>query len=136
MSAGSGARVTELVVNHRPRIFGESKYGLGRAWRVLLDLMAIKLIVQFSQRPLRYFGALSFGVFVVGLFFAFAGFLNVHNRELEDWEFESLTRIFASVTTLIWMLMVFFALLGLLAELVVHASGMHKRSTLARILNE
>ncbi len=139
MSAGSGANVTEIVVNHRPRVFGESKYGIGRAWRVLLDLMAIKLIVQFSQRPLRYFGVLSLFFMVVGAVFASAGFIRVASPEseiTEHWEINSWTNIVVSISALIWMLMVFFALLGLLAELVVHASGMHKRSALTRILNE
>ncbi|HED65163.1 MAG TPA: glycosyltransferase, partial [Planctomycetes bacterium] len=51
LSTGSGARVTEVVVNHRPRLYGKSKYGLGRAFRVLIDLIVIKFISQFSQRP-------------------------------------------------------------------------------------
>ena len=139
MSAGSGARVTELVVNHRPRVYGESKYGIGRAWRVLLDLMAIKLIVQFSQRPLRYFGVLSLVFMSIGAIFATAGFFggsSPSSEVTENWKVHSWTNIVLSISALIWMLMVFFALLGLLAELVVHASGMHKRSALTRILNE
>jgi glycosyltransferase involved in cell wall biosynthesis len=139
MSAGSGAKVTEIVVNHRPRIFGESKYGIGRAWRVLLDLMAIKLIVQFSQRPLHYFGVLSLGFLFTGGLFAALGVWRINNPGLnldEEWEINSWTNIVFSISALILMLTVFYALLGLLAELVIHASGMHKRSALARILNE
>ena len=139
MSAGSGARVTELVVNHRPRIYGESKYGIGRAWRVLLDLMAIKLIVQFSQRPLRYFGVLSLSFMAAGAIFACAGLWSLGSSSTnldENWERDSWLNIVVSISALIWMLMVFFALLGLLAELVIHASGMHRRSALTRILNE
>ena len=139
MSAGSGARVTELVVNHRPRIYGKSKYGIGRALRVLLDLMAIKLIVQFSQRPLRYFGVLSLSFMAAGAIFACAGLWSLGSAGTnldENWERNSWLNIVVSISALIWMLMVFFALLGLLAELVIHASGMHKRSALTRILNE
>ncbi|MFT4709107.1 MAG: glycosyltransferase involved in cell wall biosynthesis [Planctomycetota bacterium] len=139
MSAGSGARVTELVVNHRPRIYGESKYGIGRAWRVLLDLMAIKLIVQFSQRPLRYFGVLSLSFMAAGAIFACAGLWSLGSSGAsldENWERDSWLNVVVSISALIWMLMVFFALLGLLAELVIHASGMHKRSALTRIMNE
>lgn len=139
MSQGSGARVTELVVNHRPRRFGHSKYGIGRAWRVLLDLMAIKLISQFTQRPLRYFGFLSLLFMLFGGFFAGVGLISIGDQRgplNSNWTVNSWEQIVLSVTILIWMLMVFFALLGLLAELVVHASGMHKRSALSRILNE
>src|SRR5262249_18425815 len=43
LSAGSGARVSEVVVRHRPRRFGRSKYGLSRLTRVLLDLLVIRM---------------------------------------------------------------------------------------------
>ena len=52
MSTVVGARITEIVVTHHPRRFGESKYGLGRVWRVMLDIMAFKFIISvFAQRP-------------------------------------------------------------------------------------
>jgi len=139
MSQGSGARVTEMVVNHRPRMFGTSKYGIGRAWRVLLDLAAIKLISQFSQRPLRYFGVLSMLFMLIGVLFAGVGLMSLGDSPAVgsgDWTVNSWENVVISITMLIWMLMVFFALLGLLAELVVHASGMHRRSALGRLLNE
>jgi glycosyltransferase involved in cell wall biosynthesis len=138
MSSGSGARVSELVVHHRPRRFGRSKYGLGRATRVLLDLFTVKLIAQFSQRPLQYFGLLAllflFGaavVAVVGLveFGAEDSLLGVSLAR--DWEL-----VVASVIVLLTTLVVYFGLLGLLAELTVKASGMHRRGVLDRILNE
>ena len=139
MSQGSGARVTEMIVNHRPRIYGQSKYGIGRAYRVLLDLMAIKLISQFSQHPLRYFGFLSLLFMLFGVFFAGVGLISIDEplpSQARNWIVNSWEQIALSITLLIWMLMVFFALLGLLAELVVHTSGMHRRSALSRLLNE
>ena len=52
MSTVVGARIAEIVVTHHPRRFGESKYGLGRVWRVMLDIMAFKFIISvFAQRP-------------------------------------------------------------------------------------
>ena len=69
--AGTGARVAELVVHHRPRRYGASKYGIGRTLRVLLDMLTVTMISSFSQRPLRYFMflALPFLIasFVVGV---------------------------------------------------------------------
>jgi len=66
-----GARVTELVVNHRPRTAGRTKYGLGRTLNVVLDLLLIRFFFRYSQRPMHLFGrigvysmllsALSFG---------------------------------------------------------------------------
>ncbi len=52
MSTVAGARIAEIVVTHHPRRFGQSKYGLGRVWRVALDIIAFKLIVSvFAPRP-------------------------------------------------------------------------------------
>ena len=54
MSTLVGARITEVVVTHHPRRFGESKYGLGRIWRVSLDILAFKFIISvFQQTPNR-----------------------------------------------------------------------------------
>ncbi len=52
MSTVVGARITEIVVTHHPRRFGKSKYGLGRVWRVMLDIIAFKFIISvFASRP-------------------------------------------------------------------------------------
>ena len=52
MSKVAGARIAEIVVTHHPRRFGESKYGLGRVWRVMLDIIAFRLIVSvFATKP-------------------------------------------------------------------------------------
>ncbi len=52
MSTVAGARIAEIVVTHHPRRFGQSKYGLGRVWRVALDIIAFKLIIfVFALRP-------------------------------------------------------------------------------------
>ena len=52
MSTVAGARIAEMVVTHHPRRFGQSKYGLGRVWRVALDIIAFKFIIfVFTPRP-------------------------------------------------------------------------------------
>ncbi|HVB39140.1 MAG TPA: glycosyltransferase family 2 protein [Vicinamibacterales bacterium] len=51
-----GVQITEVVVNHRPRRFGESKYGLSRTVRVVLDLLTVKFLLSYSTRPLQIFG--------------------------------------------------------------------------------
>ncbi len=55
-----GARVTEVVVSHRPRRFGRSNYGMGRTVRVLLDLLLIKFLFKFMNRPIHFFGTAGF----------------------------------------------------------------------------
>jgi glycosyltransferase involved in cell wall biosynthesis len=51
-----GARVTEIEVNHRARTRGVSKYGIGRTFRVVLDLLTVKFLLEYSTKPMRVFG--------------------------------------------------------------------------------
>jgi glycosyltransferase involved in cell wall biosynthesis len=53
-----GARIVELPVRHRERKFGQSKYGISRTLRVILDLMTVKFLLGFSKRPIHLFGTL------------------------------------------------------------------------------
>jgi glycosyltransferase involved in cell wall biosynthesis len=62
-----GARVGELAVNHRPRTLGRSKYGLSRTLRVVLDLLTVKFLSDFSTRPIQVFGLLGLLIGAVGL---------------------------------------------------------------------
>jgi len=121
MSAGSGARVAEVVVNHRPRIHGRSKYGIGRATRVLLDLLAIRMLSGFSHRPLSYF-ALLVAPFAT-LFFALA-LAHEWTRAGGGLDADG-ARAALVLLSVLAMVVVYFFMLGLLAELVVKASGMH-----------
>lgn len=61
-----GFRVTETVVNHRPRKFGATKYGMGRILRGFLDLLIVKFWMQYSTRPIQLFGRLGLGCFALG----------------------------------------------------------------------
>jgi len=61
-----GARVTEVVVNHRVRQFGASKYNLRRIRSVFLDLIAMKFFTSYIQRPIRVFGRLALWCFTLG----------------------------------------------------------------------
>jgi glycosyltransferase involved in cell wall biosynthesis len=51
-----GVRIAEVVVNHRARTAGTSKYGLSRTIRVVLDLLTVKFLLSYSTRPLQIFG--------------------------------------------------------------------------------
>ena len=51
-----GVRIAEVEVNHRPRRFGASKYGLSRTMRVMLDLFTVKFLLSYSTQPLQIFG--------------------------------------------------------------------------------
>jgi glycosyltransferase involved in cell wall biosynthesis len=63
LSSSYGARISEVKVNHRPRVSGLSKYGLSRTLRVVLDVITVKFFLSFSSRPIQLFG--SFGLISV-----------------------------------------------------------------------
>lgn len=51
-----GGKITEIPVNHYPRKFGKSKYGIGRTIRVILDLITIKFLLSYATSPIQIFG--------------------------------------------------------------------------------
>lgn len=55
MASTVGCRVAEQRVRHHARRFGASKYGLSRVYKVLLDMLVVKTLITFSQRPLQWF---------------------------------------------------------------------------------
>jgi glycosyltransferase involved in cell wall biosynthesis len=56
IASEQGVRIAEVVVNHRARLAGTSKYGLSRTIRVVLDLVTVKFLLSYSTRPLQIFG--------------------------------------------------------------------------------
>jgi glycosyltransferase involved in cell wall biosynthesis len=68
MASIAGPRVAQIRVRHHARRWGQSKYGLSRIYKVLLDLMVIKTIASFASRPLRWFAILSLPLFALALF--------------------------------------------------------------------
>ncbi len=56
VASGVGATIAEVKVNHRARTAGESKYGISRTFRVILDLITVKFLLRFHARPLHFFG--------------------------------------------------------------------------------
>ena len=62
-----GVRIAEVKVNHRPRVAGESKYGISRTFRVLLDLITVKFLLSYSSRPLQFFGSIGMLSSVLGV---------------------------------------------------------------------
>lgn len=63
----SGAKVTEIVVNHRARRFGVSKYGLSRIVKVMLDLIVVKFLTSYFNKPMHFFGVIGFVSLALGL---------------------------------------------------------------------
>jgi glycosyltransferase involved in cell wall biosynthesis len=109
-----GARISELEVRHHPRRHGKSKYGMGRVFKVIMDLVVVKFLHEYNQKPMYVFGGagvLSFFVALIAggfaLFYKFSG--------QKDFIETPLPLLFALAT--ITGVMCF--LMGLLAEMMV-----------------
>lgn len=61
-----GVRIAERPVNHRARTRGQSKYGISRTLRVILDLITVKFLLSYATRPLQIFGLLGMGMGLLG----------------------------------------------------------------------
>lgn len=62
-----GAKITEIVVRHHPRLYGKSKYGIGRTIRVILDILLVKFLNEYINKPMYVFGTAGFLLFAVGM---------------------------------------------------------------------
>jgi glycosyltransferase involved in cell wall biosynthesis len=109
-----GARVTEIPVNHNPRLHGKSNYGLERVFKVLLDLLVVKFLFRYAQKPIYVFGGVGLASLVL------SGLLAVYAIYLKLFEGQSFIRtpipllvVFTAMTGIVCILM------GLLAEILM-----------------
>lgn len=126
LASQCGARVTEITVNHRAREFGVSKYGLSRVFKVAIDLIVLKLIVDFSNRPSHAFG-------IVGMFFVAGALLIV---PLFAWNVAvdyRVNTVLPAIMIIFMLCAVNFFVLGVLGDLIVRVgktdNTAHARST-------
>lgn len=111
----SGSRTREVVVNHRARRFGRSKYGISRIWKVFLDLLTVKMLLQFTTRPVKWFGILAFPFFV-GMLLAFAASVAI---DLNLSQAQKYPLVFPSITILCAFAFAHLVIVGIFSELVV-----------------
>lgn len=115
--ATAGARIAEIPVRHHARRAGQSKYGLSRVWKVLSDLLTIKMISSFRDRPLVMFG---FGALVAagcaGLFLIMT-LVSVPGGLRGGMAY---AYVFPSIVLVFVTLAVYLLLLGLIAEVAIH----------------
>ncbi len=116
LASWSGARITECVVNHRPRTAGVAKYGLARTWKVILDLITVKFLGSFSTKPIYIFGGLgavtAVGAVLSGLAVLYQKFIASYHLAMNRNPLLVLTAMLITAT-------IQFVLMGLLAELLV-----------------
>jgi glycosyltransferase involved in cell wall biosynthesis len=140
-----GARVTELVVNHRPRIAGRTKYGLGRTFHVVLDLILIRFLQRYAQRPLHFFGQFGLWSFALGIisFVAMLYFKYVFPWPYLWWDHDELPKSFVETPLPSLTVMFFLAggmsiLLGVQAEVMMRTyyETQHKTTYLLREIRQ
>ena len=70
-----GAKMTQMPVRHHARIHGVSKYGIGRTFKVISDLLLMLFFQKYGTKPMHLFGTLGFGMFSIGAIIDFYLFL-------------------------------------------------------------
>jgi dolichol-phosphate mannosyltransferase len=109
-----GARIKEVIVNHRPRKHGKSNYGLTRIFKVLLDLLVVKFLTQYHGKPIYIFGIAGFSFFLISLM---AGCWAIYLKLFENTAF--IETPLPLLFTLGFITGVMCILMGLLAEILV-----------------
>lgn len=109
-----GAKITEVTVSHFARTSGSSKYGLERVLKVLADLIVVKFLDRFQQKPMYLFGAVGLGAFSISLL---SGALSLYRKVMDGEPFIQNPLLLLSVLTAVSGLMCI--LMGLLAEMVM-----------------
>lgn len=114
LAESQGARVAEVVVNHRPRHAGTSKYGLGRTIKVLLDLLTVWFFRSFQTKPIYVFGGA--GVGLLGIAGLLAGLVMYQKFAYATWVHRNPLFMISVMCTLMASQLIG---LGLLAEIMV-----------------
>jgi glycosyltransferase involved in cell wall biosynthesis len=113
----NGGRVAEMVVNHRPRQRGESKYGLNRIFKVLLDLLVVKFFLSFAAKPIYVFGGFGFFCLLASLVPAgMAIFYKLASGNIQKDFVETPLPILAATLLLVGLLAI---LQGIIAEVLM-----------------
>lgn len=117
-----GGQISEVVVTHHARQFGTTKYGIGRTFRVILDLITVKFLMRYSTRPIHIFGkwGMTFGALGFMMLLFMAGANISHYFFNTGFCAELIKRPFWVITP---FMLIFFGLqfisIGLLAELQI-----------------
>jgi glycosyltransferase involved in cell wall biosynthesis len=114
LASWMGIQVAEIPVNHAARQFGQSKYGLRRTFKVILDLLAVKFLLDYATRPIQIFGLLGMLCFSAGS--AIGGYLTV-TRLFFDQPLADRPLLLLSILLVVAGLQL--VIMGLLGELVV-----------------
>ncbi len=109
-----GAKVTELPVNHHERQFGESKYGINRTFKVILDLILMKFLTDYITKPIYFFGGTAFLSIIISIIaFTWSVILKIFcGIELDHTPLPLLGAMFFTVSIQLFMM-------GILADMIM-----------------
>ena len=109
-----GGKVTEIVVHHRARIHGETKYGISRTFRVILDLILIKFLSKYMNRPIHFFGGMGFIALFLGFIAAATAivFKVIHYKTI----IETPLPIFSALLIIVGVQLI---VMGIIAEMLM-----------------
>lgn len=128
-----GASITEVVVNHHPRKFGKTKYGLERTVKVILDLFTVKFLVSYASKPIYLFGGTG------GLLMIISAVMMIYLFVRRLFFLVSVTGSPLFQTSVMFFILGFQSMLmGLIAELLVrtyHESQRKPTYTVRTIIN-
>ncbi|HTY62091.1 MAG TPA: glycosyltransferase family 2 protein [Acidobacteriota bacterium] len=110
----AGAKVAEIPVRHHARRAGSSKYGLGRTFKVILDLITVKMLGSYSTKPMYFFGGVGLLACAVGFIF---GLWTLYDKFVDG--VKAHNNPFLLLAVFLFLLGVQFVLMGLVAELVI-----------------
>ncbi len=114
LASGMGVKISEVPVNHRPRLRGRSKYGFSRTFRVMLDLITVKFLLSYATRPMQIFGL--FGLVSFGLGSGLALYLTILRLFFEQ---PLADRPALLLAVLLMVIGVQLLVMGLIGELIV-----------------
>jgi glycosyltransferase involved in cell wall biosynthesis len=115
----TGARISEIPVQHHPRQHGVSKYGFSRIFKVFSDIIAINLIIKFSSLPLKGFAVMAIPFLFLTLFLGGTAFLG----GMLGWS-AGKPMFFLLASVLSATAVIHLLVLGILAELIVGTSDL------------
>jgi hypothetical protein len=114
-----GARITEVVVNHRPRLHGTSKYGLRRTVKVLLDLITVRFLGDYLTKPLYFFGKAAILSLAVALVSMGIAVLQRFGYLSGDEPIRLNHNLLVLFSMMLFLMAILFIMMGVISELLV-----------------
>ena len=125
----NGFSITEVVVNHRERKYGLTKYGTSRIFHGLYDFITILFLKKYFNRPLHFFGKYGILLSLIGVsinvFLTYNWFLNIYFQESIKY---SINRPLLYLGVLLLIVGIQFISIGLIGELIVHFSRKNRNN--------